>query len=57
MEKCLINSCKLHIFYSNLLIKYKKEKKVIEYNSEDLLLFPVGNLILYKIGYILYYIL
>lgn len=57
LQKNIVNSGKLLIFFNNLLIKYKKEQITIDSNSEENILNSLNNLILYNHENTLKYIL
>lgn len=57
LQKNIINSGSLPIFYNNLVKKFKDEKKTINYQTEEDILLSINNLILFNhkdvVGYIL----
>ena len=57
LQKNIINSGSLPIFYNNLIKKFKIENKIINYQAEEDILLSINNLILFNhkdvVGYIL----
>lgn len=48
LQKNIVNSGKMPIFYNNLLAKYKKEKIIIYFKSEESILIALNNLLIFN---------
>lgn len=57
LQKNIVNSGRMQIFYNNLLVKYKNEKITIDYMVENNLLIALNNLTVYNIEGLVKYIM
>ena len=57
LQKNIVNSGKMYIFYNNLLVKYKKEKIIIDYKAETNLFIALNNLLVFNYEDMVKYIL
>jgi hypothetical protein len=48
LQKNIVNSGKMPIFYNNLLVKYKNEKIIIDYLAENNILTALNNLLIFN---------